>query len=312
MTAIKQALLCAGQGAQFAGMSRDLAEAYPECKALFDTANDALGYDLSSICFKGPESELLKTVHCQNAIFISSIACYTALRTRRSGEDIPAIGAAGLSLGEWTALHLAGAVSFEDSVRALHARGQFMQEACEERDGAMLSVIGLPSETIKKLAVATGVEIANLNSPEQIVLSGERKKIVDAEKLAGAAGAKKTILLNVAGAYHSSLMNSAAGRLKEVLSKIEFRAPRLPVISNVTALPHGNEEDIRTNMALQVTSSVRWVDTIRWFEQQGTAQYIEFGPGRVLSGLVKRIQPQALLANVQDTASLEKTLAALA
>ncbi len=311
MTAINQALLCAGQGAQAVGMGSDLSAAHPECKALFEKANDVLGYDLATICFNGPESELLKTVHCQNAIFVTSVVCLAALRSRRGGQDPAAAGTAGLSLGEWTALHIAGAVSFEDALRALHARGQFMQEACEERDGAMLSVIGLPEDAVRKVASSAGVELANLNSPEQIVLSGERKAIMDAEKVAGAAGAKKTVLLKVAGAYHSSLMASAARRLEDVLAKMEFRVPRFPVVSNVTAMPHGGPDDIRRNMALQVTSSVRWVDTIRWFEQQGVERYIEFGPGRVLSGLVKRIQPGAALCNVQDTASLEKTLAAM-
>ncbi len=292
-------------------MGGDLSAAHPECKALFEKANEVLGYDLAAICFNGPESELIKTVHCQNAIFVTSVACMTALRSRREGQEPVAVGAAGLSLGEWTALHIAGAVSFEDALRALHARGQFMQQACEEKDGAMLSVIGLPEDAVRKVASSTGVELANLNSPEQIVLSGERKTILDAEKLAVAAGAKKTVLLKVAGAYHSSLMASAARQLEDVLAKIEFRAPRFPVVSNVTALPHGGPDDIRRNMALQVTSSVRWVDTIRWFEQQGVERYIEFGPGRVLSGLVKRIQPGAALCNVQDAASLEKTLAAI-
>lgn len=186
-----------------------------------------------------------------------------------------------------------------------------MQDACEERDGAMLSVIGLSEETVQNVAEETGVEIANYNSPEQIVLSGERKRIAEAGKSAEAAGARRTVLLNVAGAYHSSLMSAAAGRLRETLRSVEFRAPRIPVISNVTGLPHREPDDIRSKMALQVTSSVRWVDTIRWFKNRGAAQYIECGPGRVLSGLVKRIHQEASLANVQDSPSLDKTVETL-
>lgn len=306
---IKQAILFAGQGAQFVGMGQDFTQADPECKALFSKANDILGYDLAELCFKGPETELVKSIHCQPAIFVASVVCYLALC--RENRSVVFEGSAGLSLGEWSALFMAEAISFEDALRVLAARGRFMQEACEERDGAMLSVIGLSVDALKRVAETAGVEIANFNSPQQIVLSGERKRIQDAEKLSMEAGAKRVVMLNVAGAYHSSLMAAAGQRLERFMKDMQFQTPRLPVLSNVTGHPHGSPEDIKRNMILQITSPVKWVSCTQWFKQQGVTRYIECGPGRVLSGLVKRIHPEAFLCHIQDRHSLAETLAVL-
>ncbi len=312
MTTSRKALLFAGQGAQFVGMGRDLAEGCPEVKALFSEADDVLGFSISGLCFNGPECELLKTANCQPAVFLVGVACWTALRKRLGVELLPGFsGAAGLSLGEWTALHAAEAVSFHDALCVLRARGRFMQEACEERPGCMLSVIGLSEEQLRDVAEKTGTEIANINSPEQIVLSGEKDRIAEAGKLAASSGAKRTVLLNVAGAYHSSLMASAAEKLAVFLENIAFRVPRIPVVSNVTGLPHDGPEAIRRDMALQVTSPVQWVSCVRWFQRQGVERYVECGPGRVLSGLVRRIHSEASLCNVQDAASLRKTVGEL-
>ncbi len=301
--------LFAGQGAQTVGMGRDLAEAVPECRALFDRANEVLGYDLAKLCFEGPEGELVKSRHCQPAIFTVSLACQRALALRV--PDLAPGFAAGLSLGEWSALCLAGVVSFEDGLRVLAARGRFMQEACEERPGGMLSVIGLDAQAVAKVAAAAGVEVANLNSPDQTVLSGPQDAIGAAEQMAASAGAKRAIRLNVAGAYHSSLMASAARKLEDFLRPVVFRTPRIPVVSNVTARPHGGPDDIKRAMVQQVTSSVRWSDSVLWLQQQGVQRYVECGPGRVLSGLVKRIHAGAGLLNVQDLTSLEKTSTAV-
>lgn len=303
------ALLFAGQGAQTVGMGRDLAEAYPECKTLYAKANEVLGYDLAKICWEGPESELVKSNHCQPAIFVASAVCWQALRRERNALIIK--GTAGLSLGEWTALWMAEAVSFEDALRVLEARGRFMQAACEEHDGAMLSVIGLEAEKLTALAAAAGVEVANYNSPEQTVLSGARAGIQAAEKMAKEAGAKRAIMLNVAGAYHSSLMASAARSLEEFMRNVDVRSPCLPVMSNVTGRAHGTPDDIRRQMVLQVTSPVRWIACMQALQQQGFKRCIECGPGRVLSGLVKRIASEMLLDNVQDCPSLAKTVADL-
>ncbi|MDA0991108.1 MAG: ACP S-malonyltransferase [Verrucomicrobia bacterium] len=304
------AVVFAGQGAQAVGMARDLAEAMPECRAVFDAADEALGYALSSICFDGPDEELTRSNHCQPGIFVASAACYRAL-TVRDGAWRPAL-AAGLSLGEWTALYAAGAVSFVDALTALEARGRFMQEACEEHDGSMVSIIGLDAAACATIADQAGVEVANLNSPEQTVLSGTRQGIESAAALATEAGAKRAIVLNVAGAFHSRLMQSAADRLTDVLATIPFTTPTVPVLSNVTGKPHGNPAAIREALVKQVTQPVQWVGCIEAAASAGIDSYVECGPGRVLSSLIKRIQPDAKLANVQDAASLEKTVAALA
>ncbi|MCE9615354.1 MAG: ACP S-malonyltransferase [Lentisphaerae bacterium] len=304
-----KAIVFAGQGAQAVGMGRDLAAAFPECAALFSRADEILGYPLSLICFEGPEAELTQSNNCQPGIFVASLACYTALLRQRPG--LAFVGAAGLSLGEWTALHMAGAVSFEDALKALEARGRFMQEACAATAGGMVSVMGLAPDKVQGVADAAGVEVANLNSHEQIVLSGPRAAIADADKLAREAGAKKTVILNVAGAFHSRLMQPAADRLAAVLDGIPFQAPRLPVVSNVTGTPHRDPVQMRQDLVRQVTQPVRWVSCVEWLGAQGITGYVECGPGRVLSGLIKRIHTGAHLANVQDVGSLEKAAAAL-
>ncbi|MDD5482938.1 MAG: ACP S-malonyltransferase [Kiritimatiellae bacterium] len=297
------AILCAGQGAQTVGMGRELAASFPGCRALFAKADEILGYELQKIIFEGPENELVKSNHCQPAIFTVTIACFQALQFEISNLSFQA--AAGLSLGEWSALCLAGAISFEDGLRALEARGRYMQEACEEQEGAMLSVIGLKHETLLKAAADSGVEIANYNSSEQTVLSGRRPNIAEAEKMMGAAGARRVMLLNVAGAYHSSLMKSAAEKMRVFLEKVRINPPKCTVMSNVSGRAHGSPEEIKRAMVAQIISPVKWIDCIREMEKAGVNCYVECGPGRVLSGLVKRIQPPARLGNVQDNRSLQ-------
>ncbi len=298
-----RAILFPGQGAQAVGMGRDLAEHFPECRALFDRAGKVLGFDLAKACFEGPIEQLTRSSVAQPAIFVVSAAAWLALQLRRPGLKVAA--AAGLSSGEWAALYAAGVLSFEDSLRVLEARGRFMQDACEEHAGGMLSLIGLDLAGAEKLARDSGVEVANLNSPEQTVLSGSREGIDRAEAGAKMAGAKKAVRLNVAGAFHSSLMTTAARRLEEFLAAIPFGAPTMPVLSNVTGQPHGDPESIRQLMVRQVTSSVRWVDDVRWMQGQGVTQYAECGPGKVLAGLVRRIDNGATVHNIQDSLGVE-------
>lgn len=300
------AILCAGQGAQTVGMGRELAGSFPECAALFKKANEVLGYDLRKIIFEGPEPELVKSNHCQPAIFTVTAACFQALKSQIL--NLPCRAAAGLSLGEWSALYLAGAISFEDGLRVLEARGRAMQAACEEQAGAMLSLIGLESARVQEVAQKSGVEVANFNSPEQTVLSGRKPNILESEKMAKAAGAKRAIMLNVAGAYHSSLMKSAGDKMSAILRDIPISAPRFPVISNVTGKAHGTPGEIKADMVRQVTSAVKWVDCVQTISGLGVNCFVECGPGRVLSGLVKRIQPQAQLCNIQDSQSLQATV----
>ncbi len=299
----------AGQGAQAVGMGRDLAAAWPECKALFDKANEVLGYDLAGLCFNGPMADLTKTNHCQPAIFLVSAACLEAWK--KTGAPAPA-AVAGLSLGEWTALYAAGCLSFEDTLRVLAARGRLMQEACDATKGAMLVVLGLADEAVLKIAEQAKASVANLNAPGQIVLSGPVDAIAEAEKLAKEAGAKRAIKLPVAGAYHSPLMQSAAEGLVAVLQGVTFKAPAMPVISNVTGQPHGGPDEIRELMIRQVTSSVRWIDSIRGLKAAGVTRYMEFGPGAALSGMIKLIDPAAALGNVSDVGTLLKSAVAAA
>jgi [acyl-carrier-protein] S-malonyltransferase len=307
----KRAFVFAGQGAQYLGMGKDLAELSPACRALFSKADEVLGFELSKLCFEGPEETLTKTQYCQPAIFVTSVVCLKALEESIGGSPSVA-GMAGLSLGEWTALHLAGAISFEDALRLIEARGRFMQESCEEQPGGMVSVVGLTAEQLIPVAQKAGVEIANINSEQQIVLSGDKLAMIDAEKLANEAGAKKTIPLKVAGAYHSRLMAGAAQKLDAMLTEATFISPRVTVVSNVTALPHGGPAAIRETVIRQITSPVRWVECINWFKTEaGVTDYTEFGPGKVLSGLIKRIDREAVLRNMQDASTLAGVAEAL-
>src|SRR5579859_1400156 len=248
---VKTALLFAGQGAQVVGMGRDLAKQFPAAKTWFDRANAALGYDLAAICFDGPEAELTKTENAQPGIFLVSWAALQLLRERAPGFAFSAT--AGLSLGEFTALTAASVFSFEEGLKVVRERGRFMQEACEATQGAMAAIIGLDEAATREVCAVADVELANLNCPGQIVISGETAKINQACELAKAKGAKRALPLTVAGAYHSRLMAGAQPKLRTALSAITVNSPTVPVISNVAAQPHGSAADIRQRLVEQVT-----------------------------------------------------------
>ena len=305
----KTALLFAGQGAQTVGMGRDLAEQFPTARAWFDQANAALGYDLAKICFEGPEAELTKTENAQPGIFLVSWVAFELLKERVPGLKFEAT--AGLSLGEFTALTAAGALTFEDGIKVVQQRGRFMQEACEATKGGMAAIIGLDEAKTREACAEAGVELANLNCPGQIVISGPAEKMAAACEIAKAKGAKKAMPLTVAGAYHSALMASAQTKLDGVLKVATLKAPIVPVISNVTAQPHGAPSDIHQRLVDQVTSSVRWEDSMRHLLAQGYTRFIELGPGKALSGFMKRIDGNAQMLNVADAASLEATVKVL-
>lgn len=299
----KNVILFSGQGAQSVGMGRDLVEAFPACRALAARADEVLGFSITDVAFNGPEEQLTRSDCAQPAIFLVSAMCFEALKTKGM-PDVLAM--AGLSLGEWTALYGAGVLSFDDALRVLRARGQFMQEACEQNRGGMLSLLGLTLEQAQVVAEKSGLEVANINAPGQIVLSGAADRIADAEAVAKELGAKRAIPLNVAGAFHSTLMAPAAAKLEAWLADIPFAAPQIPVISNVTALPHENDPDaIRATMVQQVTGSVRWVESVEYLRNQGVAAYTECGPGKVLTGLVKRIDNTASLNNIQGASDIQ-------
>jgi [acyl-carrier-protein] S-malonyltransferase len=310
----KTALLFAGQGAQAVGMGQDLAAAFPSAKAWFDRANTALGYDLAAICFNGPEPELTKTENAQPGIFLVSWVAFQLLKERVPSLKFDAT--AGLSLGEFTALTAAGAISFEDGLRVVRQRGRFMQEACEATRGGMAAVIGLDEAPTRKVCAEAGVVLANLNCPGQLVISGESDKITKAVELAKVKGAKRAIALPVAGAYHSPLMAGAQPKLQAELAKIKIVPPAVPVISNVTGQPHESHRQdagatISARLVEQVTSSVLWEKSMRCLLAQGFTRFIELGPGTALSGFMKRIDKGAQMLNVADVASLEATVKAL-
>ena len=305
----KTALLFAGQGAQVVGMGKDLAEGFPTAKALFERANEAVGYDLASICFNGPEAELTKTENAQPGIFLVSWVAFQLLK-----EQFPKLkfeATAGLSLGEFTALTAAGVMSFEDGLRVVRQRGRFMQEACEAAPGSMAAIIGLEEAATREVCAEAGVELANLNCPGQLVISGEAAGIQKACERAKARGAKRALPLPVAGAYHSKLMASAQPKLREALGAIPLNLPSVPVISNVTARPHHTGAEIHQKLVDQVTSSVRWEESIRFLIGEGFTRFIELGPGTALTGFMKRIDKNAQALNVADVPSLNATVASL-
>ena len=306
---MKTALLFAGQGAQSIGMGRGFDHQFPSARAWFERANTALGFDLSTVCFQGPEAELTKTENAQPGIFLVAWVAFQLLR-----ERVPTLhfeAAAGLSLGEFTALTAAGVLTFEEGLDVVRQRGRFMQEACDLTRGAMAAVIGLEEPATRAVCAEAGVALANLNCPGQIVISGAADRMAQACELAKAKGAKKAILLPVGGAYHSPLMASAQPKLAAILASLPLLAPGMPVISNVTAQPHGEPSEIQARLVDQVTSSVRWEDSMRHLLAQGFTRFIELGPGTALSGFMKRIDKNVQMLNVADPASLETTVQAI-
>ena len=304
----KTALMFAGQGAQVVGMGKELAERFPSARGWFERANAALGYDLAGICFGGPEAELTKTEHAQPGIFLVSWVAFELLKEQVPGLSYQAT--AGLSLGEFTALTAAGVMSFEDGLRVVRQRGRFMQEACEVTRGGMAAIIGLEEAPAREVCAEAGVELANLNCPGQLVISGAAENIARACELAKAKGARRALPLAVAGAYHSPLMASAQPKLRAELEQVKLSPPVVPVISNVTAQPHEAPQLIRERLVEQVTSSVRWEASMRTLLAQGFTRFIELGPGTALSGFMKRIDKTAQVLNVADAASLESTVQA--
>ena len=305
----KTALLFAGQGAQVVGMGRDLAESHPTAKALFAQADQALGYDMSGICFSGPEEELVRTEHAQPAIYLVG---WVALQLLREQTPLLAFDAtAGLSLGEFTALAAADVLGFEEGLRIVRRRGEVMQDACEGSSGGMVAIVGLDEEAVRSVCDQAGVSLANLNCPGQIVVSGAADKMDAACDAAKAAGAKRAIPLPVAGAYHSPLMQPARAGLAEALAKVELSEPSVPVYSNVTGQVHASGGTIAGTMVDQITSPVKWEACIRAMIADGVTRFIELGPGTALSGFMRRIDRDIEMLNVCDCDSLAKSAESL-
>jgi [acyl-carrier-protein] S-malonyltransferase len=305
----KVALLFAGQGAQSIGMGRDLTEQFPVAAKYFRESDEILGRNLSAIAWNGPIDELTKTSNCQPALYVHGLSCLAALR--EVAGDFLVVGAAGLSLGEITAHSAAGTFDFATGLRLVQQRGGFMDEACAATQGGMAAMIGADENVVRQLAADEDVDIANINAPGQIVISGELAKVETAVGVAKEYGIGRAMMLNVAGAYHSRLMDSAYAKLGDALAQVQIQTPRFPVVSNVTGDKVETPEEIRRTLQDQVTGTVRWLDCIERLLDLGCNFFIELGPGAVLGGLLRRTRRDLEVISVSDVASVRKCAAQL-
>ena len=300
----KIALLFAGQGAQSVGMGRDLVEQFPVAADLFRKTDEILGRNLSEVAWSGPIEELTKTSNCQPALYVHGLACLAALRELTG--DFPITGAAGLSLGEMTAHAAAGTFDFATGLKLVQRRGELMDEACAATSGAMAAMIGADENAVRGLAADADVDVANINAPGQIVISGERAKVEVAIGMAKEHGIRRAMLLNVAGAYHSRLMEIAYRKLGDALVDLSITTPRFVVISNVTGQGVKTPDEIRRALQDQVTGTVRWLDCMERLVDLGCDFFIELGPGGVLAGLLQRTRKDADVISVSDAESVRK------
>ena len=307
----KIAFVFPGQGAQKVGMCRDFYDNYACAKTVFEEADKALGFSISKMCFEGPEEDLRLTRFTQPAILTCSVAALAVMREHGLECEI----AGGHSLGEYSALVAAGVISLQDAVVAVNKRGQFMQEAVPVGEGAMAAVMGLEPDKIVEVcqqvekAYGEAVQAVNFNCPGQVVIAGATKAVEKATEALKAAGARRAVPLPVSAPFHSTLMKPAAERLKEVLDKIEFRDAKFPVVANVTAEPVVKAEEIRALLVKQAASPVKWEMSMRNMIRDGIDTYVEVGPGKTLTGFTRKIDRTMNALNVEDMASLEKTLA---
>jgi len=294
MAESKVAYVFPGQGAQWVGMAKELYSSSPQAKAILDEADQVLGFPLTQLCFEGPEETLRQTINAQPAIFTVSLAY---LRDTPQLQEVPSY-VAGHSLGEYTALVAAQVLNFADALYLARERGRLMQEAGERESGGMAAVLGLEEDQVKEICNDSGVQIANINCPGQIVVTGPSKSLEQAIRLAEAKGARRVVPLQVSGAFHSPLMKPAAEGLSQVVAELDFHDPVIPIVANTTARPITTAEGVKEELLNQLCNCVQWHRSIEYMIDDGVSNFIEIGPGQVLTGLIKRINKEVQTQNI--------------
>ena len=302
---VKVAFVFPGQGAQFVGMGKEFYEISPAAKEIFNKADQIIP-GLTDVILNGPAEKLTSTAYCQPGIFTVSVAALKAFQEHSQYQNFSPQFVAGLSLGEYSALSASDALSFEETLRLVERRSFFMEEATRLKKGAMAAIIGFDKDQLTQICRETGAEVANFNTPEQVVITGDAEKVAKASTMIKEKGAKRVIPLDVSGAFHSSLMQPAAANFIKELNKIKFQSAKIPIVSNVDGKPATDPERIRTNLAMQITSSVQWVDSVQFMAAQGVDHFIEIGPGNVLKGLIRKINPALKVANISVVQDIEK------